>query len=60
MNTLNISRLAMIALSALFLHGCEVEIIDPDKPVVLEYNFAQGQQNWQAGFAEGYRKRESN
>lgn len=52
MNTLNISRLAIIGLSALFLHGCKVEIIDPDKPVVLEYNFAQGQQNWQAGFAD--------
>jgi len=37
---------------ALLLQGCKVEVNQPDQPVKLEYNFTQGQQNWQAGFAD--------
>jgi len=56
MNHRNSHRISAISLGALFsvgvLQGCKVELFDPDKPVILEYNFAQGQQNWQAGFAD--------
>ncbi len=56
MNDCNTRQFGAIGLCTLFctslLQGCDVDIINPEQPVVLEYNFAQGQQNWQAGFAD--------
>lgn len=52
MNNLKFRQTVLIGLSALFLQGCDIDIINPDQPVVLEYDFAQGQQNWHAGFAD--------
>lgn len=52
MNAFKTTQATLLSLSALCLHGCDVDVINPDKPIVLEYDFAQGQQNWQAGFAD--------
>jgi hypothetical protein len=56
MSNHNPRRIVTIGLITVFgaslLQGCDVDVINPNQPVVFAYNFAQGQQNWQAGFAD--------
>ncbi|MBU1439182.1 MAG: hypothetical protein KKF79_17665 [Gammaproteobacteria bacterium] len=52
MNCSNTPKIALLCMCALLMQGCDVDIINPDQPMKLEYDFAQGQQNWQAGFAD--------
>ncbi|MBU2178101.1 MAG: hypothetical protein KJ930_01585 [Gammaproteobacteria bacterium] len=52
MNCSNTPKIALLCMCALLMQGCDVDIISPDQPMKLEYDFAQGQQNWQAGFAD--------